>query len=340
MTDTADWRAAAWTARAGAFCIDVLAGLGLALCLLLIGWSAPIGGWLWWACLLAAAVLLLTMMVNRWLLPAVTGWTAGRAAFGIAIRDGDGSRPGPWRLLLRDVAHLLDTLPFLLGWFWPLVDSRGRTFADLLVRTEALQVGPGAPTERRRVAGSLVTGAALGSLLVAGIGFLAVDQHQRVVAEAREQIALEGPKIVSDVLSYTAKTADEDFARAQGLVTEEYRPELTEQQDGIRKAGPVDNDYWVTDSAVLSADRDRATMLLLLQGQRGIAPNQRLITASLRVDFAKSRSDEWQVSGLTVLSPPKPTVTPAPPSSTPAPPKSAPAPPKSAPAPPKQGAGR
>ena len=114
MTDTADWRAAAWTARAGAFCIDVLAGLGLALCLLLVGWSAPVGRWLWWACLLAAAVLLLTMMVNRWLLPAVTGWTAGRAAFGIAIRDGDGSRPGPWRLLLRDVAHLLDTLPFLL----------------------------------------------------------------------------------------------------------------------------------------------------------------------------------------------------------------------------------
>lgn len=334
MTDTADWRAAAWTARAGAFCIDVLVGLGLALCLLLIGWSAPVGGWLWWTFLVAVAVLLLSMMVNRWLLPAVTGWTAGRAAFGIAVRDGDGSRPGPWRLLLRDIAHLLDTLPLLLGWFWPLVDSRGRTFADLLMRTEALQVDPGSVADRRRVAGSLVTGAALGSLLVAGIGFLAVDQHQKVVAEAREQIALAGPKIVSDVLSYTAKTADEDFARAQGLVTDAYRPQLTEQQDGIRKAGPVDNDYWVTDSAVLSADRDRATMLLLLQGQRGIAPNQRLITASLRVDFTKSRSDQWQMSGLTVLAPPKPT------NPAPAPPSADPSSPKPKPAPPKQGAGR
>ena len=235
-------------------------------------------------------------------------------------------------MLLRDIAHLLDTLPLLLGWFWPLIDSRGRTFADLLVRTDALQVDPGSVTGRRRVAGSVVTGAALGSLLVAAVGFLAVDQHQKVVAEAREQIALAGPKIVSDVLSYTAKTADEDFARAQGLVTDGYRPQLTEQQDGIRKAGPVDNDYWVTDSAVLSADRDRATMLLLLQGQRGIAPNQRLITASLRVDFARSRSDQWQIAGLTVLAPPKPTPPP------PAAPNPTQAPPK--PAPPKPGAGR
>ena len=45
-------------------------------------------------------------------------------------------------------------------------------------------------------------------------------------------------------------------------------------------------------------------MLLLLQGQRGIAQNQRFITASVRVGFAKSSSGQWQVSDLTVLTAP------------------------------------
>jgi hypothetical protein len=99
---------------------------------------------------------------------------------------------------------------------------------------------------------------------------------------------------------------DSDFARAQSLVTDDYRGELTAQQETIRKAGPVDNTYWVTDGAVLSADSDRATMLLLLQGQRGVEPQQRFITASLRVGFAKSGSGQWQVSELLVLTPPKP----------------------------------
>ena len=119
------------------------------------------------------------------------------------------------------------------------------------------------------------------------------------------------------MLSYTAKNVAEDFTRAQSLVTDDYRPTLTAQQDAVRKAGPVDNDYWVTDSAVLSADADRATMLLLLQGQRGAAPKQRFITASLRVGFVRAASGQWQVSDLSVLAPPKPSGPPAPPSPAP-----------------------
>ena len=109
----------------------------LVACLLLVGWSGPDGGWVWWVCLVLAAVVLLAMAVNRWVLPAVIrvdAW-AGRS-FGIKVVDRDGADPGPWRLLGRDVAHLLDTLPLLLGWLWPLIDGRGRTFADLIARTE------------------------------------------------------------------------------------------------------------------------------------------------------------------------------------------------------------
>ena len=74
----------------------------------------------------------------------------------------------------------------------------------------------------------------------------------------------------------------------------------------MRKAGPVDNDYWSTNSAVLSNTADHAAMLILLQGQRGAADKARLITATVRVNFEKSAADQWQVADLTVLARPNP----------------------------------
>jgi Mce-associated membrane protein len=237
------------------------------------------------------------------LLPANTGWSLGRAVFGIAVVDRDGDLLGTPKLALRDLAHLLDTAPLFLGWLWPLIDRRGRTFADILLGTEVHeQTGP--RPDRRKLAARVVAGATALSVLIAALGAALVYRHQRAVDAAREQIAVQGPKIVTDMLSYTAKTAADDFAKAQSLVTDDYRPELARQQDAVRK-NPVDNDYWVSNSAVLSAQTDRATMLMLLQGQRGAAPNPRFVTASVRVDFARANSQDWKVSNLTVVSAPK-----------------------------------
>ncbi len=72
------------------------------------------------------------MAVNRWLLPTLTGWSLGRALFGIAVRRRDGAPVGMLRLAVRDLAHLLDTAAVFTGWLWPLWDRRNRTFADLL----------------------------------------------------------------------------------------------------------------------------------------------------------------------------------------------------------------
>lgn len=297
-----DWRPAGWWARAGAFGIDVLAGMGVAATALLIGWSAPLRGWLWWLCMLIAAAAVVAIAANRWWLPSVTGWSLGRAVLGIAVVDRDGDQVGIGRLALRDLAHLADTAPLFLGWLWPLIDRRGRTFADMLVGTE-VRDDPGLP-DRRRLAGRVMAGAAALSVLTAALGLALIYRHQRAVDTARAQIAEQGPKIVVDMLSYTAKTVQEDFDKAQGLVTEAYRPELVKQQDAVRK-NPVDNDYWVSNSAVLSAADKRASMLMLLQGQRGAAPTQRFVTASVRVDFERQGHD-WRVSNLTVLSAPKP----------------------------------
>ena len=117
---------------------------------------------------------------------------------------------------------------------------------------------------------------------------------------------MQGPKIVERMLSYQVGTLADDFSRAQTLVTDGYRPQLVAQQEAVRKAGPVDNDYWATNSAVLSSTTDRAVMLILLQGQRGTAPKQRLITATVRVNFEKSASGQWQVANVSVLARPTP----------------------------------
>jgi Mce-associated membrane protein len=274
---------------------------------LLVAQSASISGlgWLRWTAIALAGAVFLTMAVNRLVLPSITGWTLGRSAAGIAVVARDGAPVGPWRLLARDLAHLLDTAALMLGWLWPLWDKRGRTFADLLARTEVHRV-EGERRNRRRLAGVVISVTALLGMAVTGLGYLAVYRPALAVEQAQQQLAVQGPKIVAQMLSYDVPSIDADFARACGLVTAGYLPQLVAQQDAVRKTGPVDNDYWVTNSAVLTNTRDRAAMLLLMQGQRGEAPKQRLITATVRVEFEKSPAGQWQVASLSVLAKPNP----------------------------------
>ena len=295
---------ATWSARAGAFTIDVLFGLGVLIAAGLVAVAATPQGWLWWLCVVVAVVALVVIAVNRFLLPAMRGWSMGRSVFGIAVVGVDGARVGPVRLVLRDLAHLLDTVPVLLGWLWPLIDSRGRTFADLLAGTEVRRVDGPRPDRRRHALAAIAAAAAV-SAAIAGAGYLGVYRPELTAAQAREQIAVQGPKIVEELLSYKAATIQDDFARAQTLVTDGYRPTWTAQQEATRTAGAVDNDYWVTNGAVLNSTANRAVMLMLLQGQRGAAGGQRFISASVRVSFDRSGSGQWQVSDLTVLAQPK-----------------------------------
>lgn len=299
---------ASWGSRAGAFGIDVLLGLGVLACALLTAWAAPLRGWLWWVSIGLGAAVFLVTAVNRLLLPGLTGWSLGRRLVGIAVVRSDGQQIGPWRLLVRDLAHLLDTVPLFLGWLWPLWDSRGRTFADLLTGTEVRKVAQERPVDeernrRRRTAVILAVVAAL-AVALAGLGYFGVYRPQAAVDQTRAQIAEQGPGIVVDMLSYETSSFEQDFTHAQSLVTDGYRPQLEKQQEAVRKAGAVDNDYWVTNSAVLKASKNEAVMLLMLQGQRGVAPNQRLITATVQVSFQKSGSGQWQIADLSVLAKP------------------------------------
>jgi Mce-associated membrane protein len=296
---------ASWPARAGALCLDMLVGIGVIAVLVPLVLTTPQRGWLWWVYMAVAAVIVLLMLANRWLLPTVTGWSLGRALFGIrVVRRGDGAAVGFVRLLVRDLAHLLDTCALLVGWLWPLWDSRNRTFADLLLRTEVHRVDPPARDMRRFAAKVLVAAVVVSAALVA-LNYVVVYRHERAVDQARQEITEQGPRIVEQMLTYDVDTLKDDFNRAQSLATDSYRTQLVAQQDAVQKAGATSNEYWAVSSAVLSAEPEKASMLLAMQGQRGTNPQDlRFITATVRVDFDKSGDGKWRVASLSVLKKP------------------------------------
>jgi Mce-associated membrane protein len=298
---------APWHIRAGAFAVDVLPGIAVVATMLLVSFTVPLRTVWWWVSISVAGVAFLLMLVNRLLLPTVTGWSLGRAVCGIAVVGRDGEAPGPWRLLLRDLAHLLDTASLLVGWLWPLWDSSRRTFADMLLGTEVQRVEPDERLRnvRRWAAVAVLT---LACVCVAGaaISYAVVYSRDRAIDQTREQIAIQGPKIIAQMLTYDPKTLRDDFARAQSLATDKYRKELAAQQDVVQKGHPVINEYWPIDYAIQSATPDRATMLLFMQGRRGEAPEERYISATVRVNFAKGGDERWRVDDLTVVTKPKP----------------------------------
>ena len=296
-------RLASWPARAGAFAIDVLAPAGLIVALGLLAWSVPLYAWSWWVCTVAAAVVGIAMLINRIAMPAFTGRSLGRSVFGIRVVSSAGDA-GLLRLLLRDFAHLLDTAAVFVGWLWPLWDSRHRTFADLLTRTEVRCVDQPTPDARRRAGAVLVALAVLAGA-TAGLGYAAVYREDRALDQSREQIIKDGPRIVEQLLSYSVDSMDQDFARAQSLATDNYRPLVVAQQEAAKKRTPTNNDLFAVSSALLpGATKNKAAMLFAMQGQRGIDPKDlKFITATVRVDFVKV-DGQWQADNLTVLKQP------------------------------------
>lgn len=300
---------ARWRTRVISFGIDVLPGAVVVATTGMAAMCFPPGGVWWWLAMIITGAAILATAVNRVLMPVITGWSLGRAFTGIeVVRRGTAPTPavGAVRLLLREVAHLIDTLPLPVGWFWPLRDGRRRTFADIVARTEVRPTGERpAPGNIRNVTAAVFVAAAVISVAGAAAAYTVVYQRDHSSDQARAEVARQGPKIVADMLSYDPQSLEDDFARAQTLATDKYREQLVPQQDAIRNSTPVPNFYRVTDAAVLEAGPHRATMLLFLQGQRGTAGKERLISATVRVVFAEAKGS-WRVDDLSVVSKPLP----------------------------------
>jgi Mce-associated membrane protein len=306
VIDDGQVRLAPWGLRAAAIALDVLPGVAVVATMVILALAAPNGSLTWWVFISTAIVAAFATLANRCLLPSLIGSSFGRAVVGIrVVRGKDGQSAGVLTMLLRELAHLLDTAAVFVGWLWPLWDRRKRTFADLLLRTEVREV-PGPERNVRRIAACVLVVAAVLCVAGAGLGYAVVYRTERATDQARAEIAAQGPRIVEQLLSYGATTAQKDFATAQALATDAYRPLLITQQDAAAKAGLTSNEYWTVNSAVLSAAPHRGALLLALQGQRGDDPaKQRFITATVRVDFEQAKDGAWQVAQLTVLKRPQ-----------------------------------
>lgn len=68
------------------------------------------------------------------------GWSLGKEIMGIMVVGFDGKPIGKLLTIVRNVAHIVDTLALGLGWLWPLWDERRQTFADKIVGTCVLDI--------------------------------------------------------------------------------------------------------------------------------------------------------------------------------------------------------
>jgi uncharacterized RDD family membrane protein YckC len=73
---------------------------------------------------------------NRWFQAGRTGQSWGRKALNIRLVNATTGQPiGAGSAFVRDIAHILDALPCLVGYLWPLWDDKKQTFADKVCKT-------------------------------------------------------------------------------------------------------------------------------------------------------------------------------------------------------------
>ena len=65
-----------------------------------------------------------------------TGQTVGKQVVGIRLlREADGGVVGPGLSIGRAFLHIVDAVPCMVGFLWPLWDQKRQTFADKILST-------------------------------------------------------------------------------------------------------------------------------------------------------------------------------------------------------------
>jgi uncharacterized RDD family membrane protein YckC len=118
---------ASWGLRVAATLIDTVIAIVVQLVFAAISQS------------LAQLAGLVVFLVFAYLL-GTTGQTPGKRLIGIKIvKEADGTYIGFGMAIVRAIAHILDALPLLVGYLWPLWDAKRQTFADKVIGTLAVK---------------------------------------------------------------------------------------------------------------------------------------------------------------------------------------------------------
>jgi uncharacterized RDD family membrane protein YckC len=68
------------------------------------------------------------------------GQSPGKRAVGLKLlSESTGEVIGGGMGIVRAIAHLIDTIACLIGWFWPLWDAKRQTFADKIIGTVVIK---------------------------------------------------------------------------------------------------------------------------------------------------------------------------------------------------------
>ena len=119
---------ASWGTRAGGFIIDIIISSVVQLVFGLV--NKGLGQ-------LAGFIVFLVFAY----MTGTSGQTPGRKAVGVKIlREADGQPIGVGAGIGRSLLHILDALPILLGFFWPIWDAKKQTFADKIIKSVAIKV--------------------------------------------------------------------------------------------------------------------------------------------------------------------------------------------------------
>ena len=283
------------------------AGRAVVTTMALVSLTVPARSVWWWVAISVGGIAILLMLVNRLLLPAVTGWSLGRAFFGIAVVRRDGEAPGAWGLLLRDLAHLLDTASLLVGWLWPLWDSRRRTFADMLLRTEVRRV------ERRRAAARhMAVDRCGGADRCGGVpGGCRLElrggvPHDRATDQTAQRLPFKGQRS-SHRCSRTTRNRCTTTSRAPCRwlptnIAASWPLSRTSCRKGTRSSTSTGRP---TAQFSRRARIGRRCCCSCTVGE-ATGRDERYISATVRVSFVKGADNRWRVDDLTVLTKPKP----------------------------------
>lgn len=114
---------ASWGVRAGGYLIDILISLAVSLPFFFLSEGL-------------ANLVSLAVGVYFGYVTGTTGQTPGRKVVGITVRrEADGQFLGAGAGIGRYFLHILDALPCLLGFFWPIWDAKKQTFADKIIKS-------------------------------------------------------------------------------------------------------------------------------------------------------------------------------------------------------------
>lgn len=131
---------ATWLQRVGGYLIDALVTVPFALLAVLLGRGEtdPATGMaqlnaIGWIFVLLSIVV---SAYNRWYLGGKTGQTWGRKALGIRLVGEQTGQPiGVGMAFVRDLAHIVDSIPCYIGYLFPLWDAKKQTLADKICKT-------------------------------------------------------------------------------------------------------------------------------------------------------------------------------------------------------------